>query len=363
MSRSPHLEFIRDTWHGVFYFPTIDEAGHATYRRKRISLAVKGKTNKRRAQKALTQLEREILIEGKTSNTDTLLPSTVKELAAIYLQSAQADVRRRTMQIYTSAVKTFVSLYGDLQTNEISMMHIERFKELLRTKYSITSVNMYFRAVKTMFAYGSRLDPSFRNPCAGVKVLRTDPKGFPPYITMEEFQQVIDILTEKSKGLRYGSSYIHQILVLSLAMYAGLRRGEAQNLRWEHVDLQRMEIRVAITDTFVTKTGRERTVPIISKLGILLRSLPQSGKYVVTETDTPPNDTYATKVWNRVRNLTNPPIQIPYHGLRHSFATWLSSQPGVSLKTVSEILGHTNIQTTMIYSHIQQSDLDHIKIL
>src|SRR5512145_1653253 len=111
MSRSPHLEFIRDTWHGVFYFPTIDDAGHATYKRKRISLSVKGKEHKRRAQKALSQLEREILIEGKTTKPLTALPSTVKELAAIYLQTAHSDVRHRTLQIYTSAITAFVSLF------------------------------------------------------------------------------------------------------------------------------------------------------------------------------------------------------------------------------------------------------------
>ncbi len=359
MSRSPHLEFIRDTWHGVFYFPTIDEAGHSTYKRKRISLAIKGKAHKRRAQKELSRIEREILLDNREAPT-----TTVQDLASEYLKSAKLNVRDRTFQIYRNAVSLFLSMWGNLDCADINAMHIERFKEQLRNRYRIATVNIQVRSVRTMFAYGVRMRLLSKNPCEGIKQYRPEPKGFPPFITMDEFDRVVDLLNAKiAQSPAMSDSYLRQLTVLSLAMYAGLRRAEAQNLMWKHVDLVNQEIRVAVTETFTTKSGKERTVPIIPRLEKVLLRLKQTGLYVLTGTDSPPTQTYATTVWLRLRREIQRPIKIPYHGLRHSFATWLSSQPGVSLKTVSEVLGHSDIQTTMIYSHVQRSDLDKLKKL
>lgn len=48
---------------------------------------------------------------------------------------------------------------------------------------------------------------------------------------------------------------------------------------------------------------------------------------------------------------TFPPIT--FHGLRHSFATWLASDAGINLRVLQSLLGHSTISTTMIYAHVQ----------
>ena len=46
------------------------------------------------------------------------------------------------------------------------------------------------------------------------------------------------------------------------------------------------------------------------------------------------------------------------HGLRHTFATSIALANGVRIEVISKMLGHTNIQTTQLYAHIYQSEVD-----
>ena len=60
---------------------------------------------------------------------------------------------------------------------------------------------------------------------------------------------------------------------------------------------------------------------------------------------------------NHLSNKANLNPQLKFHSLRHTFASWLV-QNGVSIYTVSKLMGHSQIQTTQIYSHLRMADYE-----
>lgn len=149
--------------------------------------------------------------------------------------------------------------------------------------------------------------------------------------------------------------------------YCGLRVKEAVNLRWEDIDLNsKGYIRIVNTDTNTTKTGIERAIPIRKELYCILKEwheqqgLPKTG-YVFPRVTAKTNKFkmdkgYVSKAFKKFARLAGMKESIHLHGLRHSCATDLLRK-GLKIQEVSKYLGHTSIQVTQIYEHLNESDL------
>lgn len=153
-----------------------------------------------------------------------------------------------------------------------------------------------------------------------------------------------------------------------LALCCGLRIGEVCALRWEHVDMIRRIISVRgtvgriyncderATEHYASspKTRNSvREIPISSPLLDALRKVrrqQEANIYVVGTGATPKEPrTYRETFSRMLRRLKIPPIV--FHGLRHTFAT-RCIESGCDYKTVSVILGHSNVATTLnLYVH------------
>lgn len=158
-------------------------------------------------------------------------------------------------------------------------------------------------------------------------------------------------------------------LGIYITLYTGLRIGEVCALSWEDIDLDCQLIHVRntvsrvrnsdsglfptslIIDRPKTKSSF-RLIPISSRLLpvlIKMKSISRS-QYVVSSTDSFVSPrTYEYRYHKLLKTIGLSPIN--YHSLRHTFAT-RCIESGVDNKTLSEILGHSNVYTTMnIYVH------------
>lgn len=271
---------------------------------------------------------------------------TVGEYIDVYLDTIERSIRPKTHLIYQSFLGKFADAYGDMMLADVTPTHIQHFASSL-SAYSPTSVHMALRTVRSLFRRAMLTDIITRSPFRGIAFPNIPKRTFPPFLTIEQFETLV---MPRIETPRLAAACV-------LAFYAGLRRGEIAALRWGDIDDERKEIRIESRDDWQTKTGHGRVVPLLPPVQRALAKLPRKSALVLGVTDGALPDTSAlTRGWIRTIRRINaereviPPIT--FHGLRHSFATWLATS-GLPLRSLQAVLGHANIQTTMIYTHIQ----------
>jgi integrase/recombinase XerD len=144
--------------------------------------------------------------------------------------------------------------------------------------------------------------------------------------------------------------------VLELAYASGLRLAELRNLRLEQLHLEAGFINV------IGKGNKERVVPVGKKAIEALNRYLEAGRPKLVTPKSPAN-VFLTKrgtpfaavtLWLRIKNRvrrTGAARNITPHMLRHSFATHLLEH-GADLRVIQELLGHVNISTTEVYTHV-----------
>ena len=141
---------------------------------------------------------------------------------------------------------------------------------------------------------------------------------------------------------------------------AGLRIGEVINLKADHIDSKRMQIRI------VGGKGKKDRNTILSKTTLeVLRQYYKAyqPKQWLFEGWGPKGSRYSTtsisKVLHKACRVAGVNKKITFHTLRHSFATHLLEQ-GTSIYVIQRLLGHSHISTSSMYVHVQQHSLDQV---
>ena len=135
--------------------------------------------------------------------------------------------------------------------------------------------------------------------------------------------------------------------IVTVAIYAGPRRGELLRLRWSNVDFNLNAINFT-----ETKTNKDRSVPmepIVRDALSRLRDSAGDAEYVFVNPDTKTRYTDVKKSFSaacREASITD----FRFHDLRHTFGTRLADA-GVDVVKIKELMGHASIVTTMRYMH------------
>ena len=149
--------------------------------------------------------------------------------------------------------------------------------------------------------------------------------------------------------------------VIITAFYSGCRLGEIVNLTWQDVNLKNELLTIGNT-SFQTKSRKQRIVPIHTKVKeILIKRLPKvirREKHYVFDKTNGGNYTgdYFSRRFKRACRKAGIDEAIHFHCLRHGAATRMIVN-GAPVPSVQRIMGHANIQTTMLYTHPNVDDL------
>lgn len=128
----------------------------------------------------------------------------------------------------------------------------------------------------------------------------------------------------------------------------GMRRKEAMQLRWDHVDFRSRHIRVLSTEGERTKSGKWRTIPLSdAALAVLKGKFRRRGPsaYVL------PRITRASLSRAFLKDAARLGLAGSLHSLRHTYAAHLV-MAGVPLRTVQVLMGHASFKTTERYAHL-----------
>lgn len=205
------------------------------------------------------------------------------------------------------------------------------------------------------------------SPITGSRIKLTKKKNNIDVLSLVEQRRLEEYLYEKIDNRRAG---------ILLALYTGMRLGELCGLHWDNIDLKNGTIHIQQTierinnfdfkgdktKLIISKTktdSSDRYIPISSKVEFLLLFLKKNSSGFVLpgcskEFLEPRTIQYSFKKYLSECNLRD----VNFHILRHTFAT-RCMESGMDIKTLSEILGHSNTSITMnIYVH---SSIEHKK--
>ena len=215
-----------------------------------------------------------------------------------------------------------------------------------------TSLFRKVEALKSFFAYQAIEGRLPENPAENLKGPRT-PKRLPKYLSKADAARLL--------AAPNGSSYedVRERALLEVLYAAGLRVSELLGLKPESVNLQEGWVRV------LGKGAKERMVPIhqraVSALKVYLAVRERRFKNPAAELFLGRSGQGLSRVqfWRVLRALgLRAGLKTPIHPhlLRHTFATHMLAG-GADLRSVQEMLGHADLSTTQIYTHLDAAAL------
>jgi integrase len=263
-----------------------------------------------------------------------------------------------------------------LQWFEVYVKNNNKYSELLNKKYILHSDLIPYFGTKNINKINSYLIEQYKSHLINVKKL--SPKSINnrlsalsrclrsaeewgliekiPKIKLQKVPpQKYDYLTDSESKLLLGSAYgIWQDMIL-LALQTGLRFGELIALRWQDIDFEKRLL--TVNRNIVRgiecspKGNKSRIIPITRGVLNMLNDKKKNCEFVFHD-----SNNYPLKYRACIRQLQKICAKaglrkIGWHVLRHSFASQLASTNN-SIVAIKELLGHSDIKTTMRYSHV-----------
>lgn len=209
-----------------------------------------------------------------------------------------------------------------------------------------SSLRLKLAAVKSLFKYLFKKELIDKNPAAAVISPKTD-KKLPNYLQLKEVKQLLEYFdTTTFEGIRDKA-------LVDIIYSCGLRISEVLEIKVNQIDKQERLLKV------IGKGKKERYVPIGSKTleslreyELIRRSINTNSKTLFVKSNGKKLDRFtAYRNINRAIKSISDISQKSPHTLRHSFATHLLDN-GADIRSVSEMLGHSSLSTTQVYTHL-----------
>ncbi len=279
---------------------------------------------------------------------------TFEDFGPKYLAWAQ-DTKPATVRTERYYLKTMIGYFATqkiFRLDDVTPGIVEQFRVWIRSqdrrvnpikghppRYpGKATANRYCAVLKKFYnlaiswkAYGGA------NPVSEVKFYRAEGKIIP--MSPDDLEKVMTAAREFSAN---PSSRVHRVIadLIELSVNTGLRKSEALNLRWKDIGNDEIDIR--------GKGEKDRRVPLNDNARAIIERQPKIGPFVFDVPNRSKPDALRLTV-NQIRERSGV-HHFRFHLCRHYFTSSLLAA-GVDLQTISELLGHSRIMTTLIYSH------------
>ena len=278
----------------------------------------------------------------------------------IYL-SFEKNYSENTVKGYASDIISFL-IWLDSDCLKVDLNKLREYQHFIqRFNYKKTTILRKIASIRGFYKYLYREKYIDINPADSL-IAPKKGKSLPKFLTDDEMEKILDNV-DISTPAGYRNKTILEILWAT-----GMRVSELSGLNFENLGLESNEIRV------FGKGAKERIVLISNRAKRYLEQYIKTARPLISgingikpdEADTSPvfiNNTGYRLQTKTIRNVINQvveKIQLPKHVtphmFRHSFATRLIEN-GADLRIVQELLGHTSISNTQIYTHVSTQHL------
>ncbi|WP_034040682.1 tyrosine-type recombinase/integrase [Wocania ichthyoenteri] len=269
-----------------------------------------------------------------------------------------------TVNAYQTDLKNFLDfITAKYETNTINKVNYPQIRSwivsMVESGLSNRSINRKVSALNTYYKFLLKIGEIKTNPLSKHKALKTSKKIQVPFSENE----VMTVLNE----LHFENDFegIRNKLIIELFYSTGIRRIELVELKLTSVNLDNKTVKV------LGKRNKERIVPLlkpvvqtISKYLISrneLESIIDDDILFLTKKGIKVYETLVYRIINDYFSLASAKVKKSPHILRHSFATHLLNQ-GADLNAVKELLGHSSLAATQVYTHNSITELKKVHV-
>lgn len=277
---------------------------------------------------------------------------------AEYLEYLQAErgLSQNTIDAYRRDLTAFCDFLYQLDKiddlNTVKRTHINYFiKELHDKNYSMTSVTRKIAAIRGWFRWLFATEAISQDPSLGVELPRLT-KKLPKVMSLTEIEKILT-----------NNLTVVETVMLELLYGAGLRVSELVELDLNSIELSSRYVRC------MGKGSKERIIPIGEKAQKAVLNYLKQRELIVKKFKL---DTKRFLLKENGHLMTRQDVyvfirkqgellkrHISPHTLRHSFATHMLEN-GADLRVVQELLGHSDVSTTQLYTHVSKKRLKEV---
>lgn len=276
----------------------------------------------------------------------------------------EKNYSKLTVTAYQNDLENFKAFIKDEYNSEtIKDINYPQIRQwivsLVDKNISNRSINRKVSSLNTYYKYLLKVGDIKTNPLVKHKALKTSKKVQIPF-SETEISMVLDELhfEDDFEGMR-------NKLIIELFYSTGIRRIELVNLKITSVDFNTKTLKV------LGKRNKERIIPLIKPvLDTLIKYLKKRSELTniqdihnlfLTKNGVKIYETLVYRIINEYFSIASSKVKKSPHILRHSFATHLLNQ-GADLNAVKELLGHSSLAATQVYTHNSIAELKKVHI-
>lgn len=284
-----------------------------------------------------------------------------KDISTLWKEEKRKFVKLSTISAYAVILENHLLPTFGNKVIVITEQEVQQFVLLkLDAGLSQKTVKDFLIVLKMIYRYGVKIN-EFQHCDWDIKY---------PNVQENKALEVLNITNHKKLMAFVSDNFTFRNLGILMCLQTGMRIGEVCALQWGDIDLQKGVVsisktieRIYIIDSEVKHTeliisspktqNSHRDIPLSKTLLQMLRPLKRivNDKFFIITNEEKPTEprTFRNYYKTVLRTLNIPPLK--FHGLRHSFAT-RCIESNCDYKTVSVILGHSDISTTLnLYVH------------
>ena len=268
----------------------------------------------------------------------------------------ERNYSNNTIIAYKNNILQLINYLESININDIKSVKYETIRGYLsylhENKYKSKSISRMISSMRSFFKYLKVENIITNNPMTLISNPKLE-KKLPKYLTINEVEKILNVPDMNDKiGIR-------DAFILELLYVSGIRVSELVNIKLNDIEESQRRIKI------LGKGNKERYVLYGSRCSELLKKfisvrsnfLKYPNDYLIlSKTGRKINTREIRNIINRIKTKAGISISISPHTFRHTFATHMLNE-GADLRTVQELLGHENLSTTTIYTHLTNEKL------
>ncbi len=276
----------------------------------------------------------------------------------------EKNYSKLTVKAYQADLESFQNFIAtEYHSKAIKKINYSQIRSwivsLVEADITNRSINRKISSLNTYYKFLLKVGDIKQNPLAKHKALKTSKKVQIPF-SEQEIKMVLDDLNfdDSFEGLR-------DKLIIELFYSTGIRRIELVELKISSIDIHNKTVKV------LGKRNKERIVPLLNSVKETLKNyleernrllaIEDTGHLLLTKKGVKIYETLVYRIINDYFSQASSKVKKSPHILRHSFATHLLNQ-GADLNAVKELLGHTSLAATQVYTHNSIAELKKVHL-